>query len=290
MRGSRKGVFLWGQTLVALKHYRVGACPRREGLRGICRLFEYHIGDFRQRAVMNVESMYLNCLALFGVGGAHPGGLNLTKKILAKEELDESTRVLDAGCGTGQTSAYIARQYQCHVTALDFNKIMLEKARQRFQSMNLPIETRYGNAEDLPFDDSSFDLLLAESVTAFTDISKTIPEFKRVLKPNGVLLAIEMVRDMNVSEEQLKDILEFYGVTQLLQEGDWRALFKEAGFKQIEAEKVNLQPDTPHMQVTNDFSLSKHIDPAFYQVFEKHHHYSMMYKGVLGCRVFRCIA
>ncbi|MED4475650.1 class I SAM-dependent methyltransferase [Oceanobacillus caeni] len=87
-----------------------------------------------------MNNNYLDCLALFGVGGAHPGGLPLTKRILSKEEIDETKSILDAGCGTGQTSAYISKKYQCHVTSLDCNKMMLDKARKRYLSLQLPIK------------------------------------------------------------------------------------------------------------------------------------------------------
>lgn len=235
-----------------------------------------------------MESTYLNCLALFGVGGAHPGGLNLTKRILSKEKIDGSSKILDVGCGTGQTSAYIAKEYGSHVTALDNNKIMLEKAGRRFQSMNLPIEIRHGSAENLPFENHTFDFILSESVTAFTDVSKTVPEFKRVLKPNGVLLAVEMVRDKDISGQQMKEILDFYGVKQLLSEQEWRSAFQKAGFEQIEVEKVELQPDIQQVGVSNDYSLSKQIHPSFYEIFEKHHHLSIVYKDILACGKFRC--
>lgn len=235
-----------------------------------------------------MESTYLNCLALFGVGGAHPGGLNLTKKILSREKIDESTRVLDVGCGTGQTSAFIARQHGCRVTALDYNNMMLEKAKKRFKSMNLQIETQHGSAESLPFERDTFDLLLSESVTAFTDISKTIPEYKRVMKPNGILLAIEMVCDATVSQKQIEEILKFYGVRQLLSEQEWLIQFRNAGFNHIEVEKVELQSDVPPTEITNDYALSQHIDPSFYKIFEKHHYLSIIYKDILGCRIFRC--
>lgn len=56
---------------------------------------------------------YLNSLAAFGVGGAHPGSLELTKEILGQLELTEKMKVLDAGCGTGQTIEYIAHNYNC---------------------------------------------------------------------------------------------------------------------------------------------------------------------------------
>jgi ubiquinone/menaquinone biosynthesis C-methylase UbiE len=231
---------------------------------------------------------YLDCLAVFGVGGAHPGGLQLTKELLSREKIDETKSILDAGCGTGQTSAYIAEQYRCHVTSLDCNKMMLDKAKQRFLSLHLPIEVKHGNTENLPFDDSEFDMILSESVISFTDVSLTIPEFKRVLKPNGVLLAIEMVLEKSLSEEELEPIVHFYGVSQLLSEKEWVNFFERARFKQISVEKFKLQVDENDVQNATDFSLSENIDDKFSEIFEKHMHFTTVYKDILGFRLFRC--
>ena len=237
---------------------------------------------------LDLNYTYLDCLAIFGVGGAHPGGLQLTKELLSREKIDETKSILDAGCGTGQTSAYIAEQYRCNVTSLDCNKIMLDKARQRFSSLHLPIEVKQGSTENLPFDEGLFDIILSESVISFTDVSLTIPEFKRVLKPNGVLLAIEMVLEKSLSEEELKPIVDFYGVSQLLTENEWYNFFQKANFKQVTVEKCKLQFEENDVQNATDFSLSENIDDIFYEILEKHAHFTAVYKDILGFRLFRC--
>jgi len=237
---------------------------------------------------LNLNYSYTDCLAIFGVGGAHPGGLQLTKELLSREKIDETTSILDAGCGTGQTSAYIAEQYRCKVTSLDCNKLMLDKARQRFLSLHSPIEIQQGSTENLPFSEGIFDIILSESVISFTDVSLTIPEFKRVLKPNGVLLAIEMVLEKSLSEEELKTIVNFYGVSQILTENEWKTLFQRAKFKQVSVEKFNLQIDENNVQNATDFSLSENIDDEFFEILEKHMHFTKVYKDVLGFRLFRC--
>jgi len=237
---------------------------------------------------LNLDYTYLDFLATFGVGGAHPGGLQLTKELLSREKIDETTSILDAGCGTGQTSAYMAEQYRCNVTSLDCNKIMLDKAKQRFLPLHLPIEVKQGSTESLPFDEGVFDMILSESVISFTDVSLTIPEFKRVLKPNGVLLAIEMVLEKSLSEEELKPIINFYGVSQLLTEKEWYNYFERASFKQISAEKFKLQVDENDIQNATDFSLSENIDDKLSEIFEKHMHFTTIYKDILGFRLFRC--
>ncbi|MCL4419400.1 methyltransferase domain-containing protein [Patescibacteria group bacterium] len=229
---------------------------------------------------------YLDCLASFGVGGAHPGGLKLTKSILSREYIDPEKSILDVGCGTGQTSAYIAEKYRCSVTSLDSNKTMIMKAKQRFSSLHLPINVVYGSAENLPFMDGLFDFILSESVTSFTEVSLTIQEFKRVLKPKGVLLAIETVLEDSLSKEELKTMVDFYGVSQLLTESEWYNLLN-AGFKQISVEKIQ-QFDENDVDSASDFLLSENIDDRLLEIFEKHEHLTKTYKDKLGFYIFRC--
>lgn len=235
-----------------------------------------------------MEKTYLNCLAFLGVGGAHPGGLSLTKRLLAQEEIDKTKTILDAGCGTGQTSAFISEEYLCHVTSLDCNKVMLEKARERFLSLQLPITVKQGSTENLPFDKESFDFILSESVTTFTDVSLSIQEFNRVLKPNGVLLAIEMVQEKPIAESKLTSLLHFYGIPQLLTESDWCDSFKRFGFQHVHVEKGMQQMDEINLELGADFALSENMDSEYFEILEMHQQLTDVYKDVLGFRVFRC--
>src|SRR5690625_2868709 len=93
------------------------------------------------------EYNYHDFLALMGVGGAHPGGLSFTKYLLKNVQIDQNSRVLDAGCGTGQTTAYIAGTYGCHVTAIDRHPVMIEKAKQRFASKDIKVDIMQGDIE-----------------------------------------------------------------------------------------------------------------------------------------------
>ena len=235
-----------------------------------------------------MEYTYIDCLALFGIGGAHPGGLQLTKKILSREKINEKTIILDVGCGTGQTSAYMAEKYNGIITCLDHNEMMLEKAKKRFESKNLPIEARLGSVENLPFGEESFDLVLSESVAAFTDVSQTLAELRRVLKPNGVLLAIEMVLEEPLSEKELIPIMEFYRVPRILTESQWNSHFIKAGFQGIKIEKFNLTFDEPEFENATDFSLSEQLDDELYDILDQHEQLTKRYQNVLGFRVFRC--
>ena len=83
------------------------------------------------------NSKYLDFLSKFGIGGAHPGGLNLTKKLFKEEDINSTSEILDVGCGTGQTAAYLAYRYGAKVTGIDVNPIMVVKAKRRIKKQNL---------------------------------------------------------------------------------------------------------------------------------------------------------
>ena len=77
-------------------------------------------------------SKYLEMLSLFGVGGAHPGGLAFSKAVLTKAAPPPGEPILDAGCGTGQTAAYLGHLLY-PVTCVDKDPLMLEKAAKHFK-------------------------------------------------------------------------------------------------------------------------------------------------------------
>lgn len=82
-------------------------------------------------------SRYLEMLSLFGVAGAHPGGLAFSKAVLQKAAPSPNQPILDAGCGTGQTAAYLGHLLY-PVTVVDRDPIMLEKAKKDLRMKGLP--------------------------------------------------------------------------------------------------------------------------------------------------------
>jgi hypothetical protein len=102
------------------------------------------------------------------------------------------------------------------------------------------------------------------------------------------LLAIEMVLEKSLSEDELKSIVNFYGVSRLLTENEWYNLFKRAGIKQVNIEKFKLELDENDVRNVTDFSLSENIDDKFFEILEKHFHFTTFYKDILGFRLFRC--
>lgn len=235
-----------------------------------------------------MEKTYLDCLAAFGIGGAHPGGLQLTKKLLANERFDEKMVVLDAGCGTGQTAAYLANEFDCQVLAVDLNPLMVEKATERLVNLQKDICIEVADVQSLSYEEGSIDVILSESVISFTNPTISIPEMTRVLKNNGKLFAIEMVLEQPLSADGRKEITEFYGMDQIWSVNEWMRAFLAAGLTIQSIEVPELETDNDDIETATDFSLSESIDETFHDILSRHVVLTENYKDQLGVRIFKC--
>lgn len=103
--------------------------------------------------------------------------------------LPRDSHVLEVGCGAGITAVSLAERYL--VEALDALPDMLDLTRQRGDSAGVGhrLQTKLGDANDLPYDDGTFDLTLAIGVLPWVrNISRALEELVRVLRPGGFLV------------------------------------------------------------------------------------------------------
>ncbi len=228
---------------------------------------------------------YLDLLAYFGIGGAHPGGFPLTQLLLQDEIIHPCSSVLDIGCGTGQTAAFLNQKYGCQVTAVDNHPIMLEKARERFKNQESTVQVIEGDAQKLHFKDNSFDFIIAESVITFTTISKTLNELFRLLKKDGRMILIEMTAEEPLSRKVQKKVRTLYGIHEVLSEEEWKMKLQQIGFTHIDM----IAPSSELIQTEiTDMNPSKNLSDEWYDLWDNHHSFIHQSAVPLGFRVFRC--
>lgn len=110
--------------------------------------------------------------------------------------------VLDCACGTGDLTLAFAGTGAKSVIGLDFTAEMLDLAKVKTDRLckrnpDLDTKVRYlqGDAQDLPFEDGSFDVVsIAFGIRNVQQPERAIREFYRVLKPGGRLVILEFDR------------------------------------------------------------------------------------------------
>ncbi|NFG40645.1 methyltransferase domain-containing protein [Clostridium botulinum] len=106
-----------------------------------------------------------------------------------KMNLIKCSKILELGCGVGKlwikNQNFIDKNSEIIVS--DFSTNMLKCAKNNLKNLEYKFNYKKINAEDIPYDDESFDVVIAEHMLYFvTDIEKALSEIKRVLKPNGI--------------------------------------------------------------------------------------------------------
>ena len=115
-------------------------------------------------------------------------------------DLRPGQRVLDVACGNGNASLAAARRF-CEVVGIDYVPMLLDEGRQRAAAEGLRIDFREGDAEDLPFLDASFDVVLSTLGAMFApNQEKAVGELLRVCKPGGTIGMTNWVPDGYVGD------------------------------------------------------------------------------------------
>jgi ubiquinone/menaquinone biosynthesis C-methylase UbiE len=124
----------------------------------------------------------------WGEVGADQVGQKLQK--LLGRPLPTFDRSLEIGAGTGYFSLHMLKAgIVREAVATDISPGMIEVLDQNAARLGLTVESLVADAERLPFEDESFDLVLGHAVLHhIPDLAKAFSEFHRVLRPGGVIL------------------------------------------------------------------------------------------------------
>jgi ubiquinone/menaquinone biosynthesis C-methylase UbiE len=113
---------------------------------------------------------------------------------LAGLDRDAPLAIADIGCGTGASTLCLAQQLNAVITAVDFLQPFLDTLQQRAREQGLAewITTSCASMEALPFDEASFDVIWAEGAIYNIGFERGVREWRRFLKPGGLLVVSEI--------------------------------------------------------------------------------------------------
>jgi arsenite methyltransferase len=134
----------------------------------------------------------------------HPGGLALTERLGELLRLRPDLTVLDVAAGRGASALHLARVFGCRVIGVEYSAELIEVARQAAIAGDLAsrVEMRPGDAEQLPIDAGSVDVVICEcAFCTFPDKPTAAREFVRVLRPGGQVGLSDVTRDGPLAPE-----------------------------------------------------------------------------------------
>lgn len=148
--------------------------------------------------------------------------------------IDRDSRVLDVGCGYGETAFHLARDHGCEVVAINISHRELDLAEERRPASGVAdrVSFRYGDFHDLPFPDGEFDVVWSqEAFLHGADKEHILTECRRVLRPAGRLVISDLLLGADVPGEERVRIQARVKSPQMWDAETYGRALRDAGFE-----------------------------------------------------------
>ena len=158
----------------------------------------------------------------------------ITRKVTDTLGLRAGERVLDAGCGTGETAVYLARTHEVAVTGVTISQYEVGRANERAEAAGVGelVGFDHGDYHQLSYQDGSFDAVLAlESLQNASDLATVLAEFHRVLRPGGRLTFSDLCLGAPGDPARLAKFVATLKLPALPSLSGWLDLVRAAGFQ-----------------------------------------------------------
>ncbi len=184
----------------------------------------------------NPELSYFELQAYVGTT-KHMGGFETTKELIELCHIGKDTYVLEVGCGVGATACYLAKKHGCRVVGVDLLEGMIDRSNKRAQKEGVTnrVEFRVADAQNLPFEDALFDVVIGESILTFIrDKQRAVSECARVARPGGYVGLNEELWLETPAESLVKQVRHVWDIKPDIPtlEG-WMGLLEGAGLGDI---------------------------------------------------------
>jgi ubiquinone/menaquinone biosynthesis C-methylase UbiE len=172
----------------------------------------------------------------------HYGGVEANDKLASLAGIDDDCHVLDVCCGMGGPSRYLAHNYGCRVTGIDFTESRVDGARRLAAITGLDDRVNFetANALDMPFADRTFDVLISqEAFCHIPDKDQLMAQCARVLKPGGRIAFTDILRTDKTGEGTRARLQQEMAFQELGSMENYRHALKREGCEVVEIQDVS---------------------------------------------------
>lgn len=169
----------------------------------------------------------------------------MVDRIIGPASIDGQSHVVDAGCGVGGTAFSIAKRFGARVTGVNICKYQLEIARRRAATRSdQRVDFVFADcSQELPFADDSVSVIVnVESACHYSDRARFVAECHRVLKPGGMLVAMDWVAADGMSPDRYDAVIapacHAWFIASLESPTSYRNKLIDTGFEVLEEETL----------------------------------------------------
>ncbi len=224
--------------------------------------------DWAEHYVAPAEDNWARDTPTWGIWSVPEAQLGMLPADLAGKD------AIELGCGTAYVSAWLARR-GARVVGIDNSEAQLATAARLRRQHGFDFPLLHGNAEAVPYPDSSFDFAISEyGACLWADPQRWVPEAARLLRPGGRLvflvnsfllsLCMPAEEGAAATDRLLRPAFGMYrmewpgdpGVEFHLSHGDWMRLLRGSGFEVEDLVEVRPPADatTRHPFVTLEWA------------------------------------
>jgi tocopherol O-methyltransferase len=169
----------------------------------------------------------------------HEALLNINKVVAEIAEIKEGENILDAGCGVGGSSLWLAKEKDCTVKGVSLNKRQIDKANALAKEFGVHEKVSFEQKDytNTFYPANSFDVVWAiESVCYANDKSDFLKEANKVLKPGGRLIIADFFKKKDLKHEEITRVRKWaacWAINDFSTREEFDDKLKETGFHNI---------------------------------------------------------
>jgi SAM-dependent methyltransferase len=203
-----------------------------------------------------------------------PGGEDLYRRIAQLTDLVPENEVLDAACGRGVSTLYLARTFGVSGVGIDSDRVLVQEAYSRARDADFEGRVSFETAplDDLPFKDGTFDVAIGEiGLAASADPARAVAELARVTRPHGCVVLIQLIWTGHVDPNRREILVQHLGARPMILV-EWKQLLRDAGVVDLTVEDWSDAPSpfrptagggAPFPDFSEIFSLRERIAILF---------------------------